>query len=107
VNLLLTEIRHNPMLWLLAFVPVVFGAAALNPEAHTVLIAAIVTNGGDRRAVADGVVYMMIAMTLYLLPPRVHEVAVGTSAGNSQTRDIQREWTVPPRLLSNHTAPRS
>jgi Ca2+:H+ antiporter len=46
VNLLLTEIRHNPMLWLLAFVPVVFGAAALNPEAHTVLIAAIVTNGG-------------------------------------------------------------
>src|SRR5262249_15778402 len=34
---LLTEIRHNPWLWLLAFVPVVFGAAKLEPEAHTLL----------------------------------------------------------------------
>jgi Ca2+:H+ antiporter len=32
---LLKEIRHNPLLWLLAFVPVVFGAAKLEPEAHT------------------------------------------------------------------------
>jgi Ca2+:H+ antiporter len=58
VNLLLTEIRHNPMLWLLAFVPVVFGAAALNPEAHTVLIAAIVTNGGG-----IGVLLLMVWCT--------------------------------------------
>ena len=35
MNLLLKEIRHNPMLWLLAFVPVVFAAAKLRPEAHT------------------------------------------------------------------------
>ena len=34
---LLHEIRHNPLLWLLAFVPVVFGAAKLKPEAHTLL----------------------------------------------------------------------
>jgi Ca2+:H+ antiporter len=32
---LLDEIRRNPMLWLLAFVPVVFLAATLEPEAHT------------------------------------------------------------------------
>ena len=37
MNLLLKEIRHNPMLWLLAFVPVVFAAAKLEPEAHTLL----------------------------------------------------------------------
>ncbi len=37
MNLLLKEIRHNPMLWLLAFVPVVFAAANLKPEAHTLL----------------------------------------------------------------------
>jgi Ca2+:H+ antiporter len=37
MNLLLKEIRHNPMLWLLAFVPVVFAAAKLKPEAHTLL----------------------------------------------------------------------
>ena len=37
MNLLLKEVRHNPMLWLLAFVPVVFAAAKLKPEAHTVL----------------------------------------------------------------------
>ena len=37
MNLLLKEIRHNPMLWLLAVVPVVFAAAKLEPEAHTLL----------------------------------------------------------------------
>ena len=34
---LLKEIRRNPMLWLLAFLPVVFAATKLKPEAHTVL----------------------------------------------------------------------
>ena len=34
---LLKEIRHNPLLWLLVFVPVVFAAAKLKPEAHTLL----------------------------------------------------------------------
>lgn len=37
MNPLLKEIRHNPMLWLLAFVPVVFAAAKLRPDAHTLL----------------------------------------------------------------------
>jgi len=32
---LLKEIRHNPLLWLLAFVPFVLVAAKLKPEAHT------------------------------------------------------------------------
>jgi Ca2+:H+ antiporter len=35
--ILFKEIRHNPLLWLLAFVPVVFAAEKLNPEAHTLL----------------------------------------------------------------------
>jgi Ca2+:H+ antiporter len=34
---LLDEIRHTPLLWLLAFVPVVFVTAKLEPEAHTLL----------------------------------------------------------------------
>src|SRR3954468_5281631 len=34
---LLKEIRHNPLLWLLAFVPVVFAAAKFKHEAHTLL----------------------------------------------------------------------
>src|SRR5262245_14837280 len=37
MNPLLKEIRHNPLLWLLTFVPVVFAAAKLSPEAHTLL----------------------------------------------------------------------
>ncbi|HQR57162.1 MAG TPA: calcium/proton exchanger [Burkholderiaceae bacterium] len=37
MNPLLKEIRHNPMLWLLAFVPVIFAAAKLRPDAHTLL----------------------------------------------------------------------
>jgi Ca2+:H+ antiporter len=34
---LLHEIRHNPMLWLLAFVPVLFAAERIAPESHTLL----------------------------------------------------------------------
>jgi len=34
---LLEEIRHNPLLWLLALVPVVLSVQVLNPEAHTLL----------------------------------------------------------------------
>lgn len=37
MNPLLREIRHNPLLWLLAFVPVLFVAAELEPESHTLL----------------------------------------------------------------------
>lgn len=34
---LLEEIRHNPLLWLLVFVPVVFTATTVRPEAHALL----------------------------------------------------------------------
>ena len=37
MNPLLREIRHNPMLWLLALVPVALIAAKLAPQAHTLL----------------------------------------------------------------------
>jgi Ca2+:H+ antiporter len=39
MNPLLREIRHNPLLWLLIFVPVLFAAHQLRPEAHTLLFA--------------------------------------------------------------------
>ena len=34
---LLKEVRHNPVLWLLVFVPVVLAAEAFRPDAHTLL----------------------------------------------------------------------
>jgi len=37
MNPLFKEIRHNPLLWLLAFVPALFVAQKLKPEAHTLL----------------------------------------------------------------------
>jgi Ca2+:H+ antiporter len=37
MNPLIKEIRHNPLLWLLVFVPVLFAAEKLKPEAHTLL----------------------------------------------------------------------
>ncbi|MCP3382968.1 calcium/proton exchanger [Bradyrhizobium sp. CCGUVB4N] len=37
MNLLLKEIRHNPLLWLLVFVPVVIVLAQVRPDAHTLL----------------------------------------------------------------------
>ena len=39
MNLLLKEIRHNPLLWLLVAVPVLFAAHWREPEAHTLLFA--------------------------------------------------------------------
>ena len=35
MNELLKEVRRNPLLWLLAFVPALFVAEHLRPEAHT------------------------------------------------------------------------
>jgi Ca2+:H+ antiporter len=37
MNLIWKEIRHNPLLWLLAFVPVMFVVERVKPEAHTLL----------------------------------------------------------------------
>ncbi|HEV7878283.1 calcium/proton exchanger [Bradyrhizobium sp.] len=37
MNPLIKEIRHTPLLWLLVFVPVLFVAQKLKPEAHTLL----------------------------------------------------------------------
>src|SRR6476620_11158306 len=37
MKILLEEIRHNPLLWLLVFVPVVFVAARVQPQAQTLL----------------------------------------------------------------------
>ena len=37
LTLLLKEIRHNPLLWLLVFVPAVFAGEKLAPDAHTLL----------------------------------------------------------------------
>ena len=37
MSALFKEIRHNPLLWLLAFVPAVFAASKFKPEAHTLL----------------------------------------------------------------------
>jgi Ca2+:H+ antiporter len=37
MNLVFREVRHNPLLWLLVFVPVVFAGEALAPDAHTLL----------------------------------------------------------------------
>jgi len=37
MNPLFREVRHNPLLWLLVFVPAVFAGEAFRPEAHTLL----------------------------------------------------------------------
>src|SRR5436305_1079068 len=34
---LIHEVRHNPLMWLLVFVPALLAARALSPEAHTLL----------------------------------------------------------------------
>ena len=64
MNPLLQDIRRNPLLWMLVFVPVMFAAAKLEPEAHTLPFALFVA------PVLVLMVYLIFAMTLYLLPPQ-------------------------------------
>jgi Ca2+:H+ antiporter len=64
MNPLLKEIRHNPLLWLLVFVPVLFTAQKLRPEAHTLLfvlsvlaivpLAALLSNATESVAAKTG-----------------------------------------------------
>jgi Ca2+:H+ antiporter len=74
---LIHEIRHNRLLWLLVFVPALpmdlrFWPGAVVMMLFATLTASLVTNGG-RSAWFVGVlllmVYLVFAMTLYLLPP--------------------------------------
>jgi Ca2+:H+ antiporter len=37
MNLLLKEIRHSPLLWMLVFVPIVLVAEKVAPSSHTLL----------------------------------------------------------------------
>src|SRR5881628_2139671 len=37
MNMLLREVRHNPLLWMLVFVPIVLAVELLAPSAHTAL----------------------------------------------------------------------
>ena len=37
MNPLFKQLRRNPLLWLLAFVPAVFTVHTINPESHTLL----------------------------------------------------------------------
>src|SRR3954469_16184167 len=107
MNRVLAEIRRNPLLWLLVFVPAVFGVEARAPEAVTLKfvlsVVAIVPLAGFLSLATESVaaktgdavggllnatlgnlaelvialigvlvlmVYLIFAMTLYLLPPR-------------------------------------
>ncbi len=64
ISSLIEEIRHNPLLWLLVFVPVVFAAATLRPEAHALLfvlsvlaivpLAALLSHGTEAVAAKTG-----------------------------------------------------
>lgn len=74
--LLLKAVRHNPLLWLLAFVPVLFVAAKLKPESHPLLFALSVAANSGRSAWFVGVllpmVYLVFATSLNPLPPKAH-----------------------------------
>ena len=107
---LLKEIRHNPMLWPLFFVPVVIVAGKVWPEAHTLLfvlsVLAIVPprrrgydtyrhshrlapNSGPVGGFVDVLVLMVcliFALTLCLLPPVARRHLFWEDIGGIKTR---------------------
>lgn len=56
MNPLLKELRHNPTLWLLAFVPVVLVAAKLAPDAHTLLFILSVLLAASERGLISSII---------------------------------------------------
>ena len=74
---LLREIRHTPLLWMLVFVPIVLVAAKMVPAAHTLLfvlaVLAIVPLAALLSHATEAVfIYVIFAMTLYMVPPGSH-----------------------------------
>ena len=74
MKLLLREIRHKPLLWLLAFVPVLFAAEKLKPEAHTLLfalsvlvIALTALRAGEYMLVKASIAGAIVTNTLFML----------------------------------------
>ena len=65
---LLQEIRHNPLLWLLVFVPVVFVSAKLKPDAHTLLFASLALICGSQ-SMLFALIAKTFAITEGVLPP--------------------------------------
>jgi len=72
MNPLLKEITRNPLLWLLAFVPVVFVADHLVPEAPTLLFVLSILAIVPLAVLISYVIAPLpiFALTLNLLPPR-------------------------------------
>jgi hypothetical protein len=72
VNPLLKDIRHNPLLWLLAFVPVLFAVEKLKPEAHTLLFVLSVLASDtlpvelDEAATMDGATTLQLFRLVYV-----------------------------------------
>jgi hypothetical protein len=86
MNPLIKEIRHNPLLWLLAFVPVLFAAET-----------------GDTVGGLLNATYLIFAMTLYLLPPR--SPGEGAMPHKTTERSIQRAYDESKFTSLDATAP--
>ena len=79
MNALLKEIRHQPLLWLLVFVPALFAAQQLSPESHQLLfvlsvlaivpLAALLSHATESVAAKTG--DAVGGLLLYLLPPQL------------------------------------
>ena len=78
------EIRHNPLLWLLAFVPVLFALTSLKPQAHTLLFVLSV---------------LAIVPLAALLSHATESVAAKT--GDTDRRPAQRHAGKPDRTASS------
>ena len=81
MNQLFNEIRHNPLLWLLVFVPIVLAGEALQPDAHTLLfvlsvlaivpLAGLLSHATESVAAKTGTRVRSADNTRAVVPPRV------------------------------------
>jgi Ca2+/H+ antiporter len=102
---LVEDLRHNPMLWLLAFVPAAFVAAKLRPEAHTLLfvlsVLAIVPLATllSHATVLLSYVIAPSPMDLQLWPGAVAMILIATLTASLVTNSGRSAWFVGVLLL--------
>jgi Ca2+/H+ antiporter len=70
---LLEEVQHNPLLWLLALVPVVLAAQARIPESHTLLfvlsVAAIIPLAALLSRATESVAARVLVFSSFVIGP--------------------------------------
>ena len=101
--MLLKEIRHSPLLWLLAFVSVVFTAAKFKPAAHTLLfVLSVLARLSLAPLLSHATESVAAKMDLQFWPGAVVKILISTLTACLVTNGGRSAWFVGVLVLLVH-----